>query len=115
MEIRQGATAIDAAQAVRVPHVVLTSVASADEDTGIPPFGSKAVVERHLKGSALRHTISRPVAFMDTFAGWWAGSAMETGTLAFRCPRMRPGCSTGSGRRDTTLTSPPSSGSGAIG
>lgn len=81
-EIRQGTGAVDAAKAARVPHVVLSSVASADEDTGIPHFESKAQVEDHLKRSGLRYTIARPVAFMETYAGWQIGSAMRTGTLA---------------------------------
>src|SRR5207245_4422557 len=39
-EVQQGKNAIDAAKAAKVSHVVLASVASADEDTGIPHFES---------------------------------------------------------------------------
>lgn len=85
-EIRQGTTAIDAAKAARVPHVVLASVASADRETGIPHFESKAAVDRHLRGSGLPFTITRPVAFMDTYTGWWLGSAMQAGSLALALP-----------------------------
>src|SRR2546428_12627607 len=70
-EVLQGTTAIDAAKAARVPHVVLASVASADGGTGIPHFESKVKVERHLQASGLRYTITRPVAFMDNYASPW--------------------------------------------
>src|SRR5256712_9198596 len=44
-EVQQGTTAIDAAKAASVRHVVLSSVASADRNTGIPHFESKATAE----------------------------------------------------------------------
>ncbi len=81
-EIRQGTTAVDAAKAAGVRHVVLTSVASADEDTGIPHFESKAQVEQYLRRSGLRYTITRPVFFMDNYAGPRMVSAIGAGTLA---------------------------------
>ena len=86
-EVRQGTTAIAAASAARVPHLVLASVASADRNTGIPHFESKAQIERHLGGSGLPHTVTRPVAFMDTYAGWWMGAAVQSGTLALGLPQ----------------------------
>src|SRR2546428_11798447 len=70
-EVLQGTTAIDAAKAAHVPHVVMSSVASADGGTGIPHFESKVKVERHLQASGLRYTITRPVAFMDNYASPW--------------------------------------------
>src|SRR2546428_9847275 len=66
-EVLQGTTAVDAAVGAHVPHVVMSSVASADGGTGIPHFESKARVERHLKGSGLRYTGTRPVAFMEMY------------------------------------------------
>ncbi len=85
-EVRQGTTAIEAARAAQVPHVVLTSVASADEGTAIPHFESKAKVEQYLKGSGLRYTITRPVAFMDALQSPWMASALRAGTLAMPMP-----------------------------
>src|SRR2546428_2745750 len=85
-EVLQGTTAIDAAKAARVPHVVLSSVASADGGTGIPHFESKATVERHLKGSGLRYTITRPVAFMDNYASPWILPQLQAGVLAQPMP-----------------------------
>ncbi len=85
-EIRQGTTAADAAEIARVPHVVLASVASADEGTGIPHFESKAKVEQYLKGSGLRHTITRPVSFMDALDSPWMTAAIHAGVLSMPMP-----------------------------
>ena len=85
-EVLQGTTAIDAAKAAHVPHVVMSSVASADGDTGIPHFESKVKVERHLKASGLRNTITRPVAFMDNYASPWILPQLQTGVLAQPLP-----------------------------
>src|SRR2546422_239340 len=63
-EVLQGTTAIDAAKAASMRHVVLSSVASADRNTGIPHFESKAKVEQYLRASRGPNTIVRPVAFM---------------------------------------------------
>ncbi len=86
-EVRQGTVGIDAAKGRRVSHVVLTSVASADRDTGIPHFETKATVERHLRASGLPATIVRPVAFMDNYVAPWLLPMIQSGTLAMR---MRP-------------------------
>jgi len=85
-EVLQGTTAIDAAKAARVPHVVLSSVASADGDTGIPHFESKVKVERYLKAAGLRYTITRPVAFMDNYASPWILPQVQAGVLAQPMP-----------------------------
>jgi len=85
-EVLQGTVAVDAARAAAVPHVVLSSVASADEDTGIPHFESKAEVERHLKTSGLRYTITRPVAFMDGYTAPWMLGALQAGVLSLPMP-----------------------------
>ena len=85
-EVQQGTNAIDAAKVAAIPHVVLASVASADDDTGIPHFESKAKVERHLKASRVRHTITRPVAFMDNYASPWMVSTLRGGTMNVPVP-----------------------------
>ncbi len=85
-EILQGTTAVDAAKAAGIGHVVLTSVASADQDTGIPHFESKAQVERHLAKSGLQYTITRPVAFMDNYTSPWFASSLQAGTLSMPMP-----------------------------
>src|SRR5256885_4404883 len=85
-EVQQGKNAIDAAKVAKVSHVVLASVASADDDTGIPHFESKVKVERHLKASRVPHTITRPVAFMDNYASPWMVSTFRGGVLSRPVP-----------------------------
>src|SRR5256886_14800218 len=85
-EVQQGTNAIDAAKVAKIPHVVLASVASADEDTGMPHFESKATVERHLKASRVPHTITRPVAFMDNYASPWMVSTLRGGIMQVPIP-----------------------------
>src|SRR2546423_3135059 len=85
-EVQQGKNAIDAAKAAKVSHVVLASVASADDDTGIPHFESKAQGERHLKASRVPHTITRPVAFMDNYASPWMVSTFRGGSRSAPVP-----------------------------
>ncbi len=64
-EIQQGKNFVDAAKQQGVQHLVYTSVASADQDTGIPHFESKHVIEQYIKSLQLPYTIIRPVAFME--------------------------------------------------
>jgi uncharacterized protein YbjT (DUF2867 family) len=69
-EIQQGVAVNEAAKRQGVNHFVYSSVASADEETGIPHFQSKVKVEEHLRSSGLQYTIMRPVFFMEN---WWRG------------------------------------------
>jgi uncharacterized protein YbjT (DUF2867 family) len=64
-EIRQGINLVDAAARTRITHFVYSSVASADQRTGIPHFDSKLRIEEHLRGTGLYFTIVRPVFFME--------------------------------------------------
>jgi len=89
-EVQQGTAAIDAAKKVTVPHIVLTSVASADQDTGIPHFESKVEVEQHLKTSRVPYTIARPVAFMDNYTSPWMLSTLQRGTMEVPLPSRTP-------------------------
>ena len=51
-EVRQASTAASAAKQAGVRHLVYSSVASADQDTGIPHFDSKREVEETTSGSS---------------------------------------------------------------
>lgn len=64
-EVRHGQQLVDAALAASVEHFVFTSVASADENTGIPHFDSKGKIEIYLRNSGIGFSIVRPVEFMD--------------------------------------------------
>ena len=85
-EVQQGTTAIDAAKAASVRHVVLSSVASADRNTGIPHFESKVKVEQYLRASRVPHTIVRPVAFMDNYVSPWMTSSLKRGIMEVPLP-----------------------------
>ncbi|CAM3244987.1 uncharacterized protein YbjT (DUF2867 family) [Williamsia muralis] len=64
-EVSQGISIIEAASTAGVPHLVFSSVASADRHTGIPHFESKAVVEAALMRSGVASTIVGPTYFYD--------------------------------------------------
>lgn len=68
-EVAQGRTILDAALAARLPHLVFSSVADADQHTGIPHFDSKAEVEESLARSGLSYTIVGPSYFYDNMLG----------------------------------------------
>ena len=78
-EVRQGKRLIDAAVEEGVEHVVLTSVAGADESTGIPHFDSKWEVEQYLHQTDINWSIVRPVEFMDNWL--WSVDQVKGGHL----------------------------------
>jgi uncharacterized protein YbjT (DUF2867 family) len=88
-EAAHGIGAVDALARTGVSHVVFSSVASADRDTGIPHFDSKFAVERRLVQSGLPHTIVAPVAFMENQLAPWAIGPLREGTLAMALPANR--------------------------
>jgi uncharacterized protein YbjT (DUF2867 family) len=79
-EIEQGVAVIEAAKQQGVSHFVYSSVGSADEETGIPHFDSKAKVEEHLRSSGLHYTIMRPVFFMENWLRAF-GASIHDGQL----------------------------------
>jgi uncharacterized protein YbjT (DUF2867 family) len=82
-EIRQGVAVIEAAKRQGASHFVYTSVGSANEETDIPHFESKAKVEEYLRSSGLRYTILRPVFFMENWLrmfGYW-GEPIRNGRV----------------------------------
>ena len=66
-EVAHGEALISAAEEAGIRHFVFTSVASADRETGIAHFDSKAEIEKSLQFSDLDYTIVRPVSFMDNW------------------------------------------------
>lgn len=79
-EVRQGRSLADIANRLRVSHFVYSSVASADRNTGIPHFESKAGIEKHIRNTGLRFTILRPVFFMENLLAM--KSAVEQGKFS---------------------------------
>jgi len=66
-EIRQGVSFANAALAAGVAHMVYSSVAHANESTGIAHFDSKYEIEEHIRIIGLPYTIFRPVSFMENW------------------------------------------------
>ncbi len=63
-ETRQGVTVADAAKAAGA-YLVYTSVGSANQNTGIPHFESKKLVEDHVAKIGVKASIVAPVYFME--------------------------------------------------
>lgn len=66
-ETRQGIAFAEAANRQGIGHLVYSSVASADENTGIPHFESKGKVEERIRQLGVPYTIFRPVFFMENW------------------------------------------------
>jgi len=81
-EVTEGKAVIDACAENGISHVVYSSVACANKQTGIPHFDSKHVVEKHLKNTGLPYTIVRPVWFMENFASPWYRPSIEKGIVS---------------------------------
>jgi uncharacterized protein YbjT (DUF2867 family) len=68
-ELAQGRAILAAAADAQLPHLVFSSVAAADQHTGVPHFDSKAVIEKELAASGLPYTITAPTYFFDNSLG----------------------------------------------
>ena len=89
-ETRHGIAAADAAKIAGVSHLVYSSVANADKDTGIPHFDSKRKVEEHIESLEVPYTIVAPVYFMDNLLAPWTLPQLREGRLPVALPSSRP-------------------------
>jgi uncharacterized protein YbjT (DUF2867 family) len=89
-ETRHGIAAADAAKTAGVGHLVYSSVANANKDTGIPHFDSKREVEEHIEGLGIPYTIVAPVYFMDNLLAPWTLPQLKEGSLPMALPSSRP-------------------------
>jgi uncharacterized protein YbjT (DUF2867 family) len=89
-ETRHGIAAADAAKAAGVGHLVYSSVANADKDTGIPHFDSKRQVEEHIERLGVPYTIVAPVYFMENLLAPWTLPQLKEGRLPMALPSSRP-------------------------
>lgn len=64
-EVAQGQAILAAAGQQRVPHLVFSSLANADQGTGVPIFESKARIEAQLVSGNVPYTILGPTSFLD--------------------------------------------------
>src|ERR671938_729536 len=77
-ETRRGKLMADIAKENNIEHLVYSSVANADKNTGIPHFESKYKVEQHIKNLGIPHTIIGPTFFMENLLG----TGLDEGQLA---------------------------------
>lgn len=89
MEIRQGITLVDAVKAAGVEHLIYSSVASSDQNTGIPHFDSKYKIEQHIQSFEIPYTIIGPVYFFENVFSPWSGLDLKEGTLSQPMPAGR--------------------------
>ncbi|HNN97173.1 MAG TPA: NmrA/HSCARG family protein [Pseudomonadota bacterium] len=89
-EVRQGRALIAAAKAAGIAHFVFTSVAAANQSTGIPHFDSKAALERELVESGLPHTIIAPAYFFENLLIPQVLDGVRGGVYAAPLPADRP-------------------------
>ncbi|MEU6497309.1 NmrA/HSCARG family protein [Streptomyces sp. NPDC046984] len=87
-EVEQGLAIIAAARRVGLPHLVLSSVASADRATGIPHFESKYRIEQALQQQSDNWTVVAPTYFYDNMLG--DAVNLRAGKLLLPLPVDRP-------------------------
>jgi uncharacterized protein YbjT (DUF2867 family) len=87
-EIAQGRAIVAAAADTRVAHLVFSSVAAANQHTGVPHFDSKAIIEDELAASGLSYTITAPTYFFDNALG--GSDRIQAGILDLPLPPDRP-------------------------
>jgi len=80
-EVQQGMNMIEAAKQAGIKHFVMTSVASANQQTGIPHFDSKYTIEQALEEAGLPYTIIAPVSFMENMLGPMALPNLRSGKV----------------------------------
>ncbi|MEU9475982.1 NmrA/HSCARG family protein [Streptomyces sp. NPDC048191] len=87
-EVDQGRAILAAAGTARVPHLVFSSVAGADQHSGVPHFDSKARIEAELVSGDVPHTILGPTYFFDNALG--GAERIADGVLDLPLPPDRP-------------------------
>jgi uncharacterized protein YbjT (DUF2867 family) len=85
-ETAQGILLADAAKAAGV-FLLYSSVANADQNTGVPHFESKFLVEQHITKIGVRSTILAPTAFYDNV--YFGVAQLKQGVYANALPMDR--------------------------
>ncbi len=86
IEIKQGVVQSEAYGEAKVPHIVFSSVGSANLQTGIPHFESKFRIEQKLAVLDLPHTVSAPTYFMENLLFPDTVKGIASGTLGVAMP-----------------------------
>jgi uncharacterized protein YbjT (DUF2867 family) len=87
-EMAQGRAIVAAATDEQVPHLVFSSVAGADQHSGVPHFQSKAIIEYELAESGVPYTVTAPTYFFDNALG--GTDRIYAGILDLPLPPDRP-------------------------
>jgi uncharacterized protein YbjT (DUF2867 family) len=87
-EVAQGRAILAAAGEKHVPHMVFSSVAGADQNSGVPHFDSKARIEAELASGHVPYTVLGPTYFFDNALGGAEG--IRSGVLDLPLPADRP-------------------------
>lgn len=87
-EVAQGRAIVAAAHDTHVPHMVFSSVAGADTDSGVPHFQSKALIEAELAAGEVPYTVLGPTYFFDNALG--GVQEIRSGVLQLPLPPDRP-------------------------
>jgi len=89
VEVSQGLGLLEACKRAEVARIILSSVAGADQRTGIPHFDSKHRLEQHAASMGVAFSIVAPVFFMENLLASWMLPALRDGRLALALPAMR--------------------------
>lgn len=84
----QGRAILAAADAARVPYLLFSSVAGADQRSGVPHFDSKARIEKELAAGEIPYSILGPTYFFDNALG--GADRIQSGVLDLPLPSDRP-------------------------
>ncbi|MET9595671.1 NmrA/HSCARG family protein [Streptomyces sp. NPDC006516] len=87
-EVGQGRAILSSAARARIAHLVFSSVAGADQDSGVPHFESKARIEADLVSGDVPYTILGPTYFFDNALG--GQERILHGSLDLPLPPDRP-------------------------
>ena len=85
-EAAQGIVVADVAKEANIGHLVYSSVANANKNTGIPHFESKYAVEQHIQTLGIPFTICAPVAFMENVIAPWSIEAFKAHKIVQALP-----------------------------
>ena len=81
-EAEQGIKIAESLKEAGVMHIVYSSVASADKNTGVPHFETKLMVEKRLATLGVPYTIIAPVAFMENLFSPWSLPELKKGKIS---------------------------------
>jgi uncharacterized protein YbjT (DUF2867 family) len=80
-EVRAGTIALETAKRVKTPHVVLSTIRGAGQQTGptgIPHFDSKVTIEQKARSLQVPVTFVRPSFFMENMFQPWTMQGLRT-------------------------------------